>query len=105
MLRLSGSKLGNVACQFALQVGSLVLRDGVLGSEAVEHSNYLGVESECFFLGNELAQLTNGVAGCLGIVAVAQTAAFSLADTLFGGLVICHVNAKNVFNLLLFSSP
>lgn len=79
----SGGKFGNVLCEFALEVGGFVFADSFFAGQTVEDSYHFGVESESFGLVGELTQLTNGVARCLGIVAVAQTAGFGLADALF----------------------
>lgn len=62
-------------CQFALQVGSLVLGDGLFGGKAVEQRAYFAVASFGSSLVGHLAEVADSVAGRLGIVAVAQAAA------------------------------
>ena len=78
--RLS-AELVDVERQLALEVGSLVLGDGLLCGHTVEHSDNLGVS----FLGGSLvghsAETTHGVAGGLCVVTVAKATAFGLADT------------------------
>ena len=68
-----GSELSDVLGELALEVGSLVLRDSVLRSEAVEHSTDF---AECLLslsLVGHFAEVAHGVTCGLGIITVAKT--------------------------------
>ena len=77
-------------CKLALEVGSLVFGDVFLGSQTVEHGADFAEAGFSGCLSVILRRLRDCVAGCLGIVAVVQTAACSLTDTLFRRIVVCH---------------
>ena len=67
--------------EFALEVGSLVLRDGVLSSKAVEHCLNFYV---CFLGSVDIghcAEATNGVTGGFCVVTVTESTALDLANT------------------------
>ena len=86
---LSGN-LGDVLGKFALEVGCFVLGDTVFRSETVEHGANFAVACFCGCFVGHLAEIANCVAGCLGIVAVVQTAACCLTDALLRRIVVCH---------------
>ena len=69
---LSG-KLSDVVSELALEVGCFILRDALLGSEAVKHSGDLDKCGLCFSLVSHLAKIAHGVAGSLCVVAVAES--------------------------------
>ena len=80
----------DVTGELALEVGSLVLGDGLLGSEAVEHGRNLDVNSLSFSLVSHCTKFAHGVAGILCIITVAEAAALRLTNSLKGGFMVCH---------------
>ena len=66
--------------ELALEVRCLVFRDGVLGSEAVEHSRYLHICFLCLCFVGKSAEATNCVTSRLSVIAVAEAAGFCLAN-------------------------
>ena len=79
---LSGAELVDVARELALEVGCLVLRDSVLGSQLVEHLGEANESGLRLGLVGHGAQTAHGVTGSLCVVAVAQTARLGLTDSL-----------------------
>ncbi len=71
----------NVACELALEVSSLVLREGLLCGELVEHLCQADKSCRSLCLVSHLAQTADCVACCLCIIAVAQTARFGLPNS------------------------
>ena len=76
-----GAELVDVKGELALEVGCLVFRNSFLGSQFVEHLGDGYQFSLSFSFVGQFAQIANGVAGSLSVVAVAKTTSCSLTDS------------------------
>lgn len=85
------SELVNVLSELRLEVCSLVGVDDVTLSELIQHLSSLREHSSSFCFVGSLAEIANEVTHGLSVVAVQKVALLSLADSLQGGLMVCHL--------------
>lgn len=78
---LSGTELVDHEGELALEIRSLVLRDHMLAGDTVKKRAYALVLGFSLSLIGYLTEITDSVACCLGIIAIAQTTNFSLANS------------------------
>ena len=78
------------SCQFAFQISRFILVNYPFLSQFINLGSHGGQFFTSFLLHFDYPQITDCVAGCLTIVAVAIPAFICLAHILFCSLVICH---------------
>lgn len=79
-----------MARQTAFQVGGFVAVDVAALGQTVNHADNLRQESRCLFFVFQIAEVFDGRAGRLLVVAVLQATLFYLADALERGTMVCH---------------